>query len=170
MEPTRPPVLLLAADAVERFGGIPGWTVHPGFDLAAAPWDLTRARVLCVGIVDDAATGPALAAVARGAGLAIAIEAQGALRHRFLEDLHKLADPVTHEPGPDPAIGQLDPLQRQLLQALAQGATVTAAATAAHVSRRTANRALAGARSQLAVATNAAAVTRWVASRSDGGD
>ena len=164
MEPSRPPVLLLAADALDRFAGLPGWTVHDGFDLPDEPWDLSRRRILCVGVVDDEAVGPAMAAATRGAGLAIAVEARGTVRHRFLEDLHKLGDVVLHEPAADPVV-QLDPLQRALLEALAEGATVTAAADAAHVSRRTANRALADARARLDVASTAAAVRRWVDAR-----
>ena len=167
MEPIGPPVLLLAADAVDGFAGLPGWTVHRGFDLGDAPWDVSQAHVVCVGVVDDDATGAALAAVTRGAGLAIAVEARGAVRHRFLEDLHKVSRPVPYEPESDPAISHLGPVQRELLDALAQGATVTAAASAAHVSRRTANRLLADARALLDVDSTAAAVARWVSAGPD---
>jgi DNA-binding NarL/FixJ family response regulator len=165
--PSPSPVLLLAADAIDGFAGIAGWTIHRGFGIGDEPWDLGRARVLCVGSVasaDDAAA--ALAVVARGAGLAVAIEAQGTVRHRFLEDLHKLSDPVIHSPEPDPAIARLTSLQRELLDALARGATVTAAADASNVSRRTANRALADARSLFGCGSNAEAVHRWAATRS----
>lgn len=167
MEPTGPPVLLLAAGDATRFTGLDGWTWHPGFDVEDSPWDLGERRMICVGVVDDARTAVALGLVARGAALAVELQAQGAVRHRFLEDLHKLGAAVGTPDGAAPAdtAALLRPLQQELLDALAAGSTVTAAAEASHVSRRTANRALADARSRLGATTNAAAVRRWLASR-----
>lgn len=160
------PVLLLAPGDLKGFAGVPGWSVHRGFAVDGEPWDLGAARVLCVGVVGDGAeAAAALSVAARGAALAVEVAARGAVRHRFLEDLHKVTEPTAYAPGPDPAIARLDGLQRQLLEALARGATVTAAAEAANVSRRTANRVLADARVVLEVETNAGAVRQWAAAR-----
>ena len=62
-----------------------------------------------------------------------------------------------------PGVPVLSAEQRDLLAALSGGATVTEAALALFVSRRTANRRLAEARYLLGVTTNAEAVTRWSA-------
>lgn len=173
MDPTPPPVLLLPPGDGDRPDErddlvVPaGWQVRPGFDLPAEPWDLRPAQVVCVGTVDDAASAEAaMTAVARGAGLALLVALQGAPRHRFLEDLHKVSEPEPYQPGAAASsAASLTPAQRDLLDALAEGATVTAAAAALHVSRRTANRLLADARSQLGVDTTAAAVRRWIGLR-----
>ena len=165
MDATPPPVLLLAAGGADSFTGLPGWTARRGFDLGPEPWDRTADRLVCVGIVDDDTAPAALEALARGAALAIEVAARGATRHRFLDDLHKLSTPVAHEPAADPAVDALTPTQRDLLDALAGGATVTAAASDLHLSRRTANRALADARARLGTASTAAAVRRWVEAR-----
>lgn len=143
-----------------------GWRPHLGFDLPEQPWDLRSERLACIGTVDDEVSArAAMGALARGAGLAVRVTIGGAGRHRFLEDLHKVADPTAYEPEPSPGV-RLAPLQHELLDALSRGATVTAAAAGLHVSRRTANRLLADARAQLGADTNAAAVHRWVAVRS----
>jgi DNA-binding NarL/FixJ family response regulator len=170
MDPTPPPVLLLPDGPSSAPGDddvVPptGWQVHQGFDLPDDPWDVSARRLLCVGIVaDDASARAAIAAVARGAGLALRITHRGSGRHRFLEDLHKVAAPVPYEPSRPASTDGLDALQRSLLDALAHGVTVTAAAQDLHVSRRTANRLLADARAKLTVDSNAAAVRAWLAS------
>ncbi len=161
MAPPGPPVLLLEPGTAADLPVPAGWTGHRGLDPGDAPWDLAERPTLCIGVVDEDAVGPALELVQRGAALAVEVALRAAARHRFLEDLHKLGARVTTDPAVlqrDPA---LPPLQQQLLDALAAGATVTAAADAAHVSRRTANRALADARTLLGVDTNAAAIRRW---------
>lgn len=165
MAPPGPPVLLLEPGTAAGLDVPVGWACRRDLEPGGAPWDLTAPPTLCIGIVDDATLGPALELVQRGAALAVEVALRGAARHRFLEDLHKLGARVTTDPA-DLHLGPaLPPLQQQLLDALADGATVTAAAEAAHVSRRTANRALAAARSQLGVATNAAAIRRWRTAR-----
>jgi DNA-binding NarL/FixJ family response regulator len=172
MQPTPPPVLLLPPDPVpasaEGIVAPPGWTVHPGFDLPAEPWDVRASRVLCVGTVDDDdAAQRAMAAITRGAGLAVRIALRGAAHHRFLDDLHRVGEPVPYAPPCAPAIGRLTHEQRHLLDALAGGVTVTAAAATLNVSRRTANRMLADARAELGVNSNAAAARRWVSARTE---
>jgi DNA-binding NarL/FixJ family response regulator len=107
-------------------------------------------------VVADEATGAAaLDAWSRGTGLALELQLSGSSRLRLLEDLSKLA--------PEPsAARRLTDEQRQLLDLLAAGTTVSAAATQLHISRRTASRALADARRALGVDSTAAAVRRWV--------
>ncbi|MCU1369892.1 MAG: regulatory protein LuxR [Ilumatobacteraceae bacterium] len=172
MDPTPPPVLLLPTDRSPA--GTPddevvapeGWHVHAGFDLPPEPWDQGASRLLCVGTVDDeAAAQAAITAIARGAGLAVRVTLQGASHHRFLDDLHKLGAPEPYQRHGTTATSRLAWDQQTLLDALAGGATVTAAAADLHVSRRTANRLLAAARAQLRVDSNAAAVQRWMADR-----
>ena len=74
----------------------------------------------------DGAAQLAMTALARGAGLVIAITLEGSLRHRFLEDLHKVAAPIPYEPPASTTGAALGPTHAQLLDALARGATVTA--------------------------------------------
>ena len=61
------------------------------------------------------------------------------------------------DPGHDP-LERLDPEQRRLLELLAEGLSVAAAARRLYVSRRTADRRLASARALLGVRSNAEAV------------
>ena len=128
-------------------------------DLPEAPWDLSRLRLVCIGSVGtDAEAAAAIAAVARGAGVAITVALPAGQRHRLLQDLERTrAEFAPHQPPPT----TLPADQQALLDALADGSTVTAAASALHVSRRTANRLLAEARSALGVSTNAEAVAAW---------
>lgn len=134
--------------------------MHDGFELPDQPWDLAARHLVCVGLVaNDADAADALAALARGAGLAVHVALEGAAKHRFLDDLHRAAAPS----GGDPAGGAapLDPGDERLLAALAAGLTVTAAAEHLHLSRRTANRRLEAIRAALGVTTTAEAVSRW---------
>ena len=169
MNPNAPPVLLLESDGAsgpDGFRGPRGWNVHPGFDLPTEPWDLSGARLLCLGTVGDAGGAEAaMTAVARGAGIAVAITLRGAARHRFLEDLHTLAQPIRHRPTTPSPTTDLSGNQEHLLEALASGATVTSAAANLHISRRTANRLLEDARTRLGVDTNAGAARRWLERR-----
>jgi DNA-binding NarL/FixJ family response regulator len=165
MNPDPPPVLLLDPGVPADSVGVPGWATQVGFDLGEVPWDRFGDRIICVGTVDADSAPAALEALARGAGLAIHVALRGTTRHRFLDDLHKIGAPVRYEPSADLALEALTAVERDLLDALARGATVTAAAAHLHVSRRTANRALADARLHLGASTTADAVRRWVASR-----
>lgn len=160
-----PPVWIL--DRVDDAEGLldPEYQHQVGLVLPDSPWDLSQQRIVCVGVVRtsaDAAT--AITAVARGAGVAIAVELAPGERHRLLQDLERTR--MTAGPSPRPATAWLAALsadQRTLLDALVDGSTVTAAAARLHVSRRTANRLLAEARSTLGVSTNAEAVDLWSA-------
>lgn len=136
-----------------------GWRIVDGFDLGGRTWDLHDQRVLCRGSVHDSATASAaVLALARGAGLQIELALSGDARRRFLEDLHRIAGsaggPLPVEPIRLPAE------QRMLLDLLASGLTVTAAANELHRSRRTVNRMLTEVRERLGVATTAEAVVR----------
>lgn len=158
-----PPVWLLGDTSPDAVA-IPGpWSRLEGFDLPDDPWDLTSRRWICVGRVADLASArAALAALARGVGLAVALSLEGRSHQRFLEDLHKIGRPVRYESAA-PRPPEIGPTHEALLDALAAGATVTAAAEQIHVSRRTANRLLTDARTVLGVETTAEAITRWSA-------
>lgn len=155
-----PPPVLLLDDLSTAPTVVPvGWSARQGFELPSMPWNLAEKRLICIGTISDEATATsAMTALARGVGLIVAIEFSGSALQRFLEDLHRLgsADPLV---APDVPV--LSAEQRDLLAALSGGATVTEAALALFVSRRTANRRLAEARYLLGVTTNAEAVTRW---------
>lgn len=162
---TPPPVLLGPPSSIDLSRWLrSGWTTIDGFALPAVPWDLTSLRLICVGSVADAeAAGPAVAAVARGAGLAVSLGLTGNDRRRFLEDLERLgATPTTSTAHPRDG---LEPHHTELLDLLVTGATLTAAATRLHLSRRTAHRRLAEARQRLGVDTTAEAVAAWLTRR-----
>lgn len=135
-----------------------GWTLRPGFELPASPWDLSGRRWTCFGeVADRAGAAAAVAALARGVGLVIVVGLTGDDRRRFQEDLVRIGRVV----GPVDASHDLGPDHDALLEGLASGLSVTAAATRANLSRRTANRRLAEVRSRFGVASTAEAVTRW---------
>jgi DNA-binding NarL/FixJ family response regulator len=135
-----------------------GWTVVPSW---AAP--RPGERRVCTGTVVDADDArQALLAVLAGAGLVVSVTADRPTVDRFLDDLRRLG-PIDHlTPGTDwPA--RLNVEQRALLDLLADGLTLGEAAHNLGLSRRTADRRLAGARRVLGVATTAEAI---LASRS----
>jgi DNA-binding CsgD family transcriptional regulator len=136
----------------------PGWMVQPLGDDAG-----DGRRTLLVGAVVDArSAGSALGAAARGTAVAVHLAFSGTARQRFLEDLTRLGvevrDGVPEPPRPSAA-------QVELLELLAAGSTVTAAAAKLHISRRTSNRMLGEVRDLFGVESNAQAVKVWVASR-----
>jgi DNA-binding NarL/FixJ family response regulator len=134
----------------------PGWVVRA---LDEGPHGARR--TLLVGTVTDAeSAGAALESAAMGVGLAIHVALAGSARQQFLEDLNRLGV-VVQEGTPDPP----RPTDEQvaLLELLMSGATVTAAAAALHVSRRTTNRMLGEIRELFGVDSNALAVKVWAA-------
>lgn len=165
------PVVVVPADALATWSPPGGWVRREGFELPARPWDLRDRCWVCVGsVADGEEAAAALGAGVRGTGLALAVELGGTARLRFLEDLAKLhpgADASLRPPaaptGPGPADLGLSELERRLLELVARGSTLSAAATETHVSRRTAHRAMARARTLLGATTTAAAATRWAA-------
>ena len=152
-----PPYLLLppaadldgpAADLVRR-----GWRLHRGLEPPAEPWDLTPCRVVAVGPVPDAAAAEAaLLCAVRGAGLVIAIDPAAPWAADLRADLDRLA--------PEP-IHPLSPEQRELLDLLAEGHSIAAAARLRFLSLRTANRRVAEAREALGVTTTREAVVAY---------
>ncbi|MCU1496074.1 MAG: hypothetical protein JWM47_27 [Acidimicrobiales bacterium] len=159
------PLVVLCDDHLPEHPVPTGWRGRQGFALPDAPWDLADRRWMCIGTIDGPEdAGRAIEALSRGVGLAVAVRVEGDLRHRTLEDLHRLGEVRPGADGDDLA-ALLDPDQLALLGALAAGATVGAAAEAVHLSRRTANRRLAELRARLGVDSNAEAIGRWVAQR-----
>lgn len=143
---------------------VPGWTGVDGFLLPRAPWDLAPQRLMCIGRVTDLEVArQAVAAAARGVGLAVSVELTGDDKRRFLEDLERLGASPAGKASTTADL--LDADHGELLAALATGATLTAAAADLHLSRRTAHRRIAEARQRLGVNTTVEAVAAWLADR-----
>jgi DNA-binding NarL/FixJ family response regulator len=128
---------------------------------AAARADVARvapgARILRVRGRDDAVQ--AVLAAVEGADLVIDADADRDVIDRLCDDLRRLGT-VDHRvekmpPGPD-----LTADERALLAALLGGASLGEAATALHLSRRTADRRLAAARRALGASTTTEALVR----------
>lgn len=133
-----------------------GWQVVDGWR--------GEAGLVCAGVVTDATdAAAALLAAIGGAGLLVEARAPRALVDRLVDDLRRLGrvEHVLREPERLPLTQE----ERQLLAALAGGATLGAAARALHLSRRTADRRLASARAKLGVSTTAEAVVAAARSR-----
>ena len=134
-----------------------GWRLHHGFgDLP-----LSTVGLVCRGVVfsDDEAVAAVLAAT-WGAGLLVAAgEAPDETRERLIDDLARIGG-VTRDSPPMPA---LHPDAERLLELLAAGSSLAAAAKASHLSRRTADRRLAEARRALAAGSTSEAIARWLA-------
>lgn len=150
------------ADTIVRRCTTAGWKAHRGFALLEPAWDLTARRLLTHGTVTDEHTASqAVLAAARGAGV-IAV-AGGRIALALAADLRRVG-PLGHTPGrPEPTDGlDLDHEQRSLLNRLAAGSTIAAAAEAEFVSLRTANRRIAAARNVLGVKTTREAVMIYI--------
>jgi DNA-binding NarL/FixJ family response regulator len=153
-----------------------GWQTREGFALTEAGWDVSTARLVLYGRVADPDTAElAVLAAARGAGVVAIAEVASEVGRALLADLTRLgpvihdpeAEVETHEPAePDSgAIAQLLPEQRALLDRLANGETIAAAAAAEYLSLRTANRRIAQARDALGVRTTREAVLTYLRQR-----
>ena len=135
-----------------------GRTAHDGFG-PPGQWDLSP-YVCCGAVTDHRDADAALLAAARGAGLLVG-PIDAAIAPGFVDDLSRLAaatgrrliEPV--ESGP-----VADPIVAALLEALADGLSVPAAARRCSVSLRTAHRRLAEARAALDLPTTGALVAR----------
>ena len=180
---TDPPryVLASATDAtgVLRRLARAGWHTRDGFAVTEAGWDLTAAKVVLFGRVPDLDTAElALLAAARGAGVVAIVDPAGDTGRALLADLARIG-PVSTDPddevetavgaGPDGAGSgpQLAPEQRALLERLASGETIAAAAQAEYLSLRTANRRIAEAREVLGVRTTREAVLAYLRLRKE---
>ena len=154
-----------------------GWTTREGFALTDQAWDVSDARLALYGRVAEADTAElALLAAARGAGIVAICDIGGDIGRALLADLARIG-PVTTDPDadlgttPEPSGGgpQLAVEQRALLERLAGGETIAAAAAAEFLSLRTANRRIAEAREVLGVRTTREAVLAYLRIRREGG-
>ncbi|WP_026931633.1 hypothetical protein [Glycomyces tenuis] len=150
------------ADAIVRRCAAAGWKAHRGFALLEPAWDLAERRLVAHGpVADEHTASQAVLAAARGAGV-VAV-AGGRIALALAADLRRVG-PLGLTPGkaePDDGL-ELDMEQRALLNRLAAGSTIAAAAEAEFVSLRTANRRIAAARSALGVKTTREAVMIYI--------
>ncbi len=146
-----------------------GWVAREGFALPDPAWDVTGARLVLHGRIGDGdALQLAVLAAARGAGIVAVCDTESPLGRALIDDLSRLG-PVRQgvadtEPGPD-AVAELVPEQRALLDRLAAGDTIAAAAAAEFLSLRTANRRIAEARALFGVRTTREAVLAYLRQR-----
>ena len=142
-----------AATSAARRLARQGWHRSELTELPAQPWDLGAHRLFSsYDTTDVAHVQQAMLAAVRGVRLIVfAAPADTLASAGFLDDLSRIAPPSTAaaEPTSD---------RDALLGLLADGLTVTSAAQAMHVSRRTANRWLAAALTEYGVDSTAAAV------------
>ena len=157
------------ADTVLRRLVRDGWAVRDGFALPDPNWDVTGARLILHGRVGDAETVQlAVLAAARGAGIVAVCDTESPLGRALVDDLARLG-PVRQgvespEDTPD-AVADLVPEQRALLDRLAAGDTIAAAAAAEFLSLRTANRRIAESRALFGVRTTREAVLAYLRQR-----
>jgi len=141
-----------AAEASAELEGA-GFAIVRGWRLPDEPWDLSRRRLVCTGrIVNRADLEGALVAAARGASLVVESPVAADLLAPLVEDLRRLG--VVEYVSSN----GLDAQQRHLLALLGEGLSVGEAAARLFISRRTADRRLAAARTTLGVRTNTEAV------------
>ena len=160
------------ADTVLRRLARDGWTVRPGFALPDPAWDVTSHKLVLHGRVADQDTLQLVVlAAARGAGIVAVCDPESPLGRALVDDLTRLG-PVQFGPGQhagldekDDALADLVPEQRALLDRLAAGDTIAAAAAAEFLSLRTANRRIAEAREVLGVRTTREAVLAYLRQR-----
>ena len=120
-------------------------------------WRATAGPVVCVGRVRTAAdAADAVLAAVAGAGLAVAADAPREVIDQLCDDLRRIGE-VDHRVGP-PSGPALAKEERALLELLMSGAALGEAARELHISRRTADRRLAAARTALGARTTAEAL------------
>ncbi|GAA3765040.1 hypothetical protein GCM10022225_58830 [Plantactinospora mayteni] len=148
-----------------------GWSTREGFAVAEPGWDLAAARLVLFGRIPDAETVRlAILAAARGAGVVAIVDPATELGRALVDDLSRLG-PVHRDPDEAPesdtesVLSRLIPEQRALLERLADGETIAAAAAAEFLSLRTANRRIAQAREALGVRTTREAVLAYLRQR-----
>jgi DNA-binding NarL/FixJ family response regulator len=156
------------ADTVLRRLTRDGWTARDGFALPDPAWDVTGARLVLHGrISDQESLQLAVLAAARGAGIVAICDIESAIGRALVDDLARLG-PVHQGVGADTAddtVADLVPEQRALLDRLAGGDTIAAAAAAEFLSLRTANRRIAEARAIFGVRTTREAVLAYLRQR-----
>jgi DNA-binding NarL/FixJ family response regulator len=144
------------AERFERSGA----AIRRGWGLGPEPGSVPDpSAVIYAGHVTTAQdVEAALLAALRGAGIVAVLPHDPDLCASFFEDLRHLGPVEITDERLQTPLARLNPEQRLLLDLLAGGLSVTAAARRAHLSRRTADRRLATARAVLGVRTNAEAV------------
>ena len=155
------------ADTVLRRLARDGWTARAGFALPDPSWDVGGAHIVLHGrIVDDDLDSAQLAvlAAARGAGVVAVCDPESAAGRALVDDLSRLGPLHRGIDGTD-LIANLIPEQRALLDRLAAGDTIAAAAAAEFLSLRTANRRIAEARTLFGVRTTREAVLAYLRQR-----
>jgi len=155
-----------------------GWRTREGFALPDPAWDVSESRLVLYGRVVDVDTAQlAVHAAARGAGVVAIADESSDVGRALLGDLRRLG-PVVRDPEQEQVAGNGDsvaaahsggpkllPEQRALLDRLANGETIAAAAAAEYLSLRTANRRIAQARDALGVRTTREAVLTYLRQR-----
>jgi DNA-binding NarL/FixJ family response regulator len=146
-----------------------GWHTREGFALTDPAWDIGGQKLVLYGRVSDLDTAElAVHAAARGAALVAITDAGSDVGQALLADLTRLG-PVTRDPEAELVAERADnvllPEQRALLERLANGETIAAAAAAEFLSLRTANRRIAQAREALGVRTTREAVLAYLRQR-----
>jgi hypothetical protein len=155
------------ADTVLRRLTRDGWTAREGFALPDPAWDVTGTHLVLHGrITDQDSLQLAVLAAARGAGIVAVSDTESELGRALIDDLARLG-PVHQGPGAgsDDKVADLVPEQRALLERLAGGDTIAAAAAAEFLSLRTANRRIAEARALFGVRTTREAVLAYLRQR-----
>jgi DNA-binding NarL/FixJ family response regulator len=159
------------AETVVRRLARDGWIVREGFALPDPAWDVTGARLILHGRVADRENLQlAVLAAARGAGIVAVCDADTPVGRALVDDLSRLGA-VHLGPGgqsaadPGDTVAELVPEQRALLDRLAAGDTIAAAAAAEFLSLRTANRRIAEARALFGVRTTREAVLAYLRQR-----
>lgn len=158
------------ADTVLRRLIRDGWVARDGFALPDPAWDVTGNRLVLHGRITDAETLQlAVLAAARGAGVVAICDTESALGRALVDDLSRLGQvrqgvETADNNGTD-TVADLVPEQRALLDRLAAGDTIAAAAAAEFLSLRTANRRIAEARALFGVRTTREAVLAYLRQR-----
>jgi DNA-binding NarL/FixJ family response regulator len=161
-----------ATVALRRLARV-GWHTREGFALTETAWDVSDQKLVLYGRVADLDTAElAVHAAARGAGVIAITDTGTDVGRALLADLTRLG-PVTRDPEAEIGTGEeqpdgdspLLPEQRALLERLANGETIAAAAAAEFLSLRTANRRIAQAREALGVRTTREAVLAYLRQR-----
>jgi hypothetical protein len=155
------------ADTVLRRLVRDGWSIREGFALPDPSWDVTGARLILHGRITDRDTLQlAVLAAARGAGIVAICDLEAPIGRALIDDLSRLG-PVHHGVAAETGdtVADLVPEQRALLDRLAAGDTIAAAAAAEYLSLRTANRRIAEARAMFGVRTTREAVLAYLRQR-----
>ncbi|WP_328474005.1 LuxR family transcriptional regulator [Actinoplanes sp. NBC_00393] len=155
------------AETVLRRLAREGWTARSGFALPDPSWDVGAARLVLHGRIadDDTETAQlAVLAAARGAGVVAICDTDSAAGRALVDDLGRIG-PVHRGIDGSDIIANLIPEQRALLDRLAAGDTIAAAAAAEFLSLRTANRRIAEARAMFGVRTTREAVLAYLRQR-----